>query len=149
MNLFDQISEDIKTAMKAREQARLEALRGIKKALIEAKTSTEAGGELADEDAIRIIQKLAKQGRDSAEIYRQQNRTDLCEQEMGQVAVFESYLPKQLSDEEIAFEIQNIITQLGVTDIKDLGKVMGVAQSKLAGVAESKKIVAQIRAFLK
>ncbi len=148
MNLFDQISSDILTAMKAREKEKLEALRGIKKAMIEAKAAEGASGEITDQECLKIIQKLAKQGNDSAAIYQQQGRADLYEQEMFQVKVFESYLPAKMSDAELTEAIKAIIAEVGATSVKEMGKVMGVASKKLAGLAEGKEISDKVKSLL-
>jgi len=148
MSLFDQISNDIATAMKAREKEKLEALRGIKKVMLEAKSAAGATGELSDQDVLKIIQKLAKQGNDSAAIYKEQGRVDLYQQEMFQVNVFESYLPQKISDAELTDAIQAIIAEVGATSIKEMGKVMGVASKKLAGLAEGKDISDKVKALL-
>lgn len=148
MNLFDQIGEDIKAAMKAREKEKLEALRGIKKVLLEAKTASGAGDELSDQDVLKIIQKLAKQGRDSAAIYKEQGRDDLFQQEMTQVEVFESYLPVKMTDEELTAAIQQIIAQTGASGMKDMGKVMGIASKNLAGKADGKEIADKVKQLL-
>jgi uncharacterized protein YqeY len=148
MTLSDKINEDIKEAMKAREKDKLEALRNIKKVIIEAKSLKGAGSELDDQEVIKIIAKLAKQGTDSATIYKQQGRDDLYEQEIIQVAVFENYLPKKLSDEELTNNIKAIIAELGATSIKDMGKVMGVASKKLAGLADGKDISEKVKNLL-
>ena len=124
MNLFDQISGDILTAMKAREKEKLEALRGIKKVMLEAKSAAGATGELTDQDCLKIISKLAKQGNDSATIYKEQGRDDLYEQEIFQVKVFEAYLPVKMSDADLTAAIQSIISETGATGIKEMGKVM-------------------------
>ena len=125
MTLFDQISEDIKAAMKARDKVRLETLRNIKKVFIEAKTAPGANDELDDAAALKIIQKLAKQGRETARTYTDNSRQDLADEELAQVAVMEEYLPKQLSPEEIEKAVKDIIAQTGATSMKDMGKVMG------------------------
>jgi len=148
MTLSDRINNDIKEAMKAREKEKLEALRGIKKVIIEAKSLKGAGSELEDDEVLKIIAKLAKQGLDSAAIYKQQNRADLFEQEMLQVAVFENYLPTKLSDEELTASIKSIIIELGATSMKDMGKVMGLASKKLAGLADGKDISAKVKDLL-
>jgi uncharacterized protein YqeY len=148
MALSDKINNDIKEAMKAREKEKLEALRNIKKVIIEAKSSKGAGSELDDEEVIKIIAKLSKQGIDSATIYKQQGRNDLYEQEMKQVAVFENYLPAKLSEEELISNIKSIIAELGATSIKDMGKVMGMASKKLAGLADGKDISAKVKDLL-
>ena len=148
MNLFDQISSDILTAMKAREKEKLEALRGIKKVMIEAKSAAGATGELTDQEVLKIIQKLAKQGTDSANIYKEQGRDDLYDQEMFQVKVFETYLPVKMSDAELTSAIQAIITEVGATSIKEMGKVMGIASKKLAGLADGKDISEKVKELL-
>ena len=148
MALFEQINNDIKTAMKAREKERLQVLRNIKKVMLEAKTAKGATAKLSDEEVIKIISKLAKQGSDSAKIYKEQNRDDLFEQEMAQVAVLEEYLPEKMSDEELTAEVKAIIDQVGATTMKDMGKVMGIASKKLAGKADGKDISVKVRALL-
>ncbi len=148
MSLFDTISEDIKKAMLAKERVKLDALRGIKKELLEAKTAKSAQGELTDEAAIAVIQKMAKQRRDSAEIYTSQGRPDLAEKEQEELAVIESYLPKQLTAEELEVELKAIITQVGATSPADMGKVMGVATKKLAGVTNGKAISDAVKRLL-
>ena len=148
MNLFDQISADIKTAMLAREKVRLEALRGIKKEFLEAKTAPGAGGELSDDAAMQILIKLAKQRRESAQIYAENNRPELAENELAEMAVIEEYLPKALSPEELQAEVKAIIAEVGATGPKDMGKVMGTATKKLAGRADGKAISALVRQLL-
>lgn len=148
MDLFDKVSEDIKNAMKAKDKVALETLRNVKKFFIEAKTAPGANDMLADADALKILQKLAKQGKDSADIYLQQNRQDLADAELAQVKVIESYLPKQLSVEELEAALKEIIAEVGATDAKDMGKVMGVASKKLAGIAEGRAISAKVKELL-
>ena len=148
MNLFAQISADIKTAMLAREKVRLEALRGIKKEFLEAKTAPGAGGELSDDTAMKILIKLAKQRRESAQIYAENNRPELAENELAEMAVIEQYLPKALSPEELQAEVKAIIAEVGATGPKDMGKVMGTATKKLAGRADGKAISARLRPLL-
>jgi len=148
MALFDQINDDIKAAMKAREKEKLEALRGIKKVMIEAKTAKGAGAELSDDEALKIISKLAKQGSDSAAIYKQQERDDLYEAEMAQVAIFENYLPEKMSDEELSEVVKSIIEEVGASSMKDMGKVMGIASKKLAGKADGSAISVKVKALL-
>ena len=140
MELFEKVSKDIVAAMKAKDKVTLEALRNIKKVFIEAKTAPGANATLDDAAALKILQKLAKQGHDSADLYTQQNRPDLAEAEMAQVKVIESYLPKALSAEEIEAAVKEIIAQTGATSIKEMGKVMGVASKQLAGKADGKSI---------
>lgn len=148
MTLFDQISEDIKAAMKARDKVRLETLRNIKKVFIEAKTAPGANDELDDAAALKIIQKLAKQGRETARTYTDNSRQDLADEELAQVAVMEEYLPKQLSPEEIEKAVKDIIAQTGATSMKDMGKVMGMASKLLAGKADGKAISTIVKQLL-
>lgn len=146
--LFDQISNDIKAAMLARDKVRLETLRNIKKVFLEAKTAPGANDELADADALKILQKLAKQGRESAATYSAQNRPDLAEEELAQVAVIETYLPKALSEEEIETRVRAIITEVGAQGMKDMGRVMGAASKAMAGQAEGGTISRIVKALL-
>ena len=148
MNLFDQISDDIRLAMLARDKERLEALRNVKKVLIEAKTAKAGGEELSDEAAIKAIVKLVKQGRDSAEIYKEQNRMDLYEPEMVQVKILEEYLPKQMDDAELTVIIKAIIEKTGATSIKEMGKVIGLASKELAGKADGRLISDKVKSLL-
>ena len=148
MALFDQINDDIKTAMKAREKEKLQTLRNIKKVMLEAKTAKGATAEITDDEVLKIISKLAKQGSDSAKIYKEQNREDLYEQEMVQVAILEEYLPEKMSDEELTAAVTAIIGEVGATTMKDMGKVMGIASKKLAGKADGKDISVKVRALL-
>ena len=145
--MFDKISEDIKKAMLAREKVRLEALRGVKKEFLEAKTAPGAGGELSDETAIKIMTKMVKQRKESARIYTENNRPELAENELLEAAVISEYLPKQMSDEELEKELRAIAAEVGATGPKEMGKVMGVATKRLAGKAEGgniSRIVKQI-----
>lgn len=148
MTLFDQISEDIKAAMKAREKVRLETLRNIKKVFLEAKTAPGANDTLTDADALKIISKLAKQGKETAATYVQAGRQDLSEAELAQVEVLESYLPKQLSEEEIVAAVKNIIAEVGATSMKEMGKVMGTASKALAGKADGRVISEIVKKLL-
>lgn len=147
-NLFDQISEDIKKAMLAREKGRLEALRGIKKEFLEAKTAKGANGELSDDTALKILVKMVKQRKESADIYTANNRPELAANELAEAAVIEEYLPKQLSAEELDKELRAIIAETGATGPAQMGKVMGVASKRLAGRAEGKAINAAVREIL-
>ena len=148
MTLYDQISEDIKAAMKARDKVRLETLRNIKKVFLEAKTAPGANDTLEDADALKIIQKLAKQGRESATTYTEQNRQDLADAEMAQVAVIEEYLPRQLSEAEIEAEVREIIAATGASTMKDMGRVMGLASKKMAGKADGRVISTVVKRLL-
>jgi uncharacterized protein YqeY len=148
MNLFDKVSEDIKKAMLARDHERTLALRGIKKEFIEAKTAKGADGELSDETALKIITKMVKQRKESAELYSQQNRQDLADAELAEAKVLEEYLPKQLSDEELTEAVKAIIAQTGATSMKEMGKVMGAASKQLAGKAEGRAISDKVKQLL-
>ena len=148
MTLFEQISEDIKAAMKARDRVRLDTLRNIKKVFLEAKTAPGANDTLEDADALKIIQKLAKQGRESAATFAQQNRQDLADSELAQVAVIESYLPQQLGEAEIEAQVREIIAATGASSMKDMGKVMGMASKQMAGKADGRAISAIVRRLL-
>ena len=148
MSLEQQISKGIMEALKAKEPVRLQTLRNIKKYIIEAKTAGTEIVELPDADVVKIIAKLAKQGSDSAEIYRQQNRADLAEEELAQVAVMQEFLPRQLSPEELTEAVRAVIAEVGATSVKEMGKVMGVASKRLAGQADGKDISAKVRELL-
>ena len=148
MNLFDKVSGDIKTAMLARDKVRLEALRGIKKEFLEAKTAKGGDGELSDDDALKILAKMVKQRKESASIYTEQNREDLAGEELAQAAIIEEYLPNQLSEEELTAALKEIIARVGATSAKEMGKVMGTATKELAGKAEGKAISAKVRELL-
>ena len=148
MTLFDQISNDIIAAMKAKEKERLSALRNIKKVFIEAKTAPGANDTLTDDAALKLLQKLAKQGRDSATLYQSQNRADLAEAELDQVAVIEGYLPKALTPEEIEEAVRTIIAETGAQSMKEMGRVMGEANKRLAGRADGKAISEVVKRLL-
>ncbi|MDO4215795.1 MAG: GatB/YqeY domain-containing protein [Bacteroidales bacterium] len=146
--LFDQISNDIKDAMKAKDKVRLTTLRNIKKYFLEAKTAPGANDTLTDDDALKIMQKLVKQGKDTAALYVTQNRQDLADEELAQVAVIETYLPKQMTEEELETAIKEIISAVGATSMKEMGKVMGVATKQLAGKAEGAVISTMVKKLL-
>lgn len=146
--LFDQISSDIRTAMKARDKVRTEALRNIKKYFLEAKTAPGANDTLDDSDALKILQKLAKQGEDSAATYAGAGRTDLADAELAQVAVIKEYLPRPLTEEEIEAHVREIIARIGASDIKQMGQVMGIATKQMAGKADGKIISSVVRKLL-
>ncbi|MDE5610439.1 MAG: GatB/YqeY domain-containing protein [Odoribacter sp.] len=148
MTIEEQVNEGIKNAMKAHDTIRLETMRNIKKVILEAKTHPGAGDRIDDAECIKLIQKLAKQGRESAEIYKQQGREDLYAQESGQVAVLEEFLPKQLSEAELTEALKEIIASVGASSPQDMGKVMGVATKKLAGLADGKAISAKVKELL-
>ena len=148
MALFEQVSNDIKEAMKARDKVRLETLRNIKKVFIEAKTAPGANDTLEDAAALKILAKLAKQGKESAATYVQQNRQDLADDELAQVAVIEEYLPKQLTEAEIEAVVKTIIADTGAQGMKDMGKVMGIASKQLAGKADGRVISGIVKTLL-
>ena len=148
MNLFDQVSNDIKSAMLAKDKVRLEALRGIKKEFLEAKTAKGADGELTDDMAMKILAKMVKQRKESAQIYTEQNRPDLAEPELAEAAVIETYLPKQMTEEELTEALKAIIAQVGATTPQEMGKVMGVATKQLAGRADGRAISAKVKELL-
>lgn len=148
MALFEQVSKDIVAAMKAKDKVALEALRNIKKVFIEAKTAPGANDELTDDAALKILAKLAKQGKDTAALYVEQGRQDLADEELAQVEVISRYLPKQLSEEELRAVLQQIIAEVGATSAKEMGKVMGAATKQLAGKADGKAISAMVKQLL-
>ena len=148
MDLFDVISNDIKEAMKAKDKVKLETLRNVKKFFLEAKTAPGANDTLTDDAALKIMQKLVKQGKDSAAIYTGQGRSDLAETELAQGAVIVAYLPKQMGAEELEAALKTIIAEVGATGPQDMGKVMGVATKQLAGKAEGRAISAKVKELL-
>lgn len=143
MSLEEKINADIKQAMLAKEKERLEALRAIKSAVLLLKTDKNFTGEIAEKDEIATLQRLVKQRKEAASMYKEQNREELYQEEMFQVGIIEKYLPQQMSEEEIRLALQNIIKEVGATSAKDMGKVMGNAQKTFAGKADN-KIVSQI-----
>lgn len=148
MSLEKQISQEIMAAMKAKDAVRLSALRNAKKYIIEAKTAGPEIVELPDADVLKILTKLAKQGTDSAALFSQQNRPDLAEEELAQVAVFQEFLPKQLTAEELETEVKTIIAEVGASSMKEMGKVMSIASKRLAGRADGKDISAKVKELL-
>ncbi|MGF0097774.1 GatB/YqeY domain-containing protein [Prevotella sp. SGI.027] len=148
MALFEKVNEDIKTAMKERDKVALETLRNIKKVFLEAKTAPGANDTLEDADALKMIQKLAKQGKESAQTYIDAGRQDLADAELAQVSVIERYLPEQLSEAEIEKIVKTIIDQTGAASMKDMGKVMGMANKQLAGKADGKTISGIVKKLL-
>jgi uncharacterized protein YqeY len=147
MSIFDQVSAEIIVAMKAREAVRLDALRGIKKEFIEAKTSKGANAELTDDEAIKIIQKLVKQRRDTAEVYKSQARPELAEKEIAEADVMSVFLPQQMSEAELEAAVKELIARAGATSAKEMGKVMGLAK-ELAGKADGKAIADMVKKLL-
>ena len=148
MALEQQIMTELKAAMLAKDEKALRSLRAIKAAIIIAKTAEGAGGELKEEDETKLLQKLVKQRRDSLEIFTQQNRTDLATKEQEEIDVIEKFLPKQLSAEELKKEISAIIAESGASSPAEMGKVMGLANKKLAGKADGKTISAVVKELL-
>ena len=146
--LFDKVSGDIKAAMIARDKVALEALRGIKKEFIEAKTAKGGDGTMSDEVGVKILQKMIKQRKESAQIYTDQNRPELAENELAEAAVIEKYLPTQMTDAELEAAVAAVITQVGATGPQDMGKVMGVASKQLAGKTEGRLISEKVKALL-
>ncbi len=147
MSLFDQVSQDLKAAMLAKEKDKLESLRAIKTAFLNAK-SEKGAGELTPDKELQIIQKLVKQRKESAEIYKEQNRNDLYQKEMDEAKVIEVYLPKQMSEQELTEVLKEIIARVGASSPSDMGKVMGVASKELSGKADGKSIAAKVRELL-
>ncbi|PZX54679.1 hypothetical protein LV84_02832 [Algoriphagus ratkowskyi] len=148
MSLKQKIEGEIKSAMIARDKTRLGALRSIKSLILLEETKSGAKAEITEEDELKLLTKAAKQRKDSADIYEQQSRPDLYEVEMAELAVLQEFLPKALTDEEIAAAIQEIITRTGASSPKDMGKVMGVASKELAGKADGKVISEKVKAIL-
>ena len=146
--LFDQISEDIKKAMLAKDKVALDALRGIKKEFLEAKTAKGGDGELHDDKALQILQKMVKQRKESAQMFLDANRPELADDELAQCKIIERYLPAMMTEEELTAALTEIIAQVGATSPQDMGKVMGVATKQLAGRAEGKAINLKVRELL-
>lgn len=148
MTLFETVSEDIKKAMLAKDRVALDALRGIKKEFLEAKTAKGTDGELHDDVALKILQKMIKQRKESAEMYIAGNRQDLADAELAQAKVIEQYLPKQMTEEEIKAAVKDVIAQTGASSMADMGKVMGAATKALAGKADGKAISLIVKQLL-
>ena len=148
MSLEQKIMAELKTAMLAKDEKTLRSLRAIKAAILLAKTSEGAGGEIKEEDEIKILQKLVKQRKDSLEIYQQQNRADLAQKEQEEIEVIEKFLPKQLSGDELKAVVAEIIASTGASSPADMGKVMGVASKQLAGKADGRAISETVKQLL-
>jgi uncharacterized protein YqeY len=148
MSLEQKIMAEMKEAMKAKDEATLRGLRAIKAEIIKAKTEPGAGGEISADKEISMLQKMTKQRKDSLEIYQQQNRPDLAQKEQEEIAIIERFLPKQLSNEELRAELQQVIAETGASSPADMGKVMSAAQKKLAGKADGKTISAVVKDLL-
>ena len=140
MSLSEQIMDAMKTAMKSKDAMALQALRSVKSAILLAQTESGAKESLTEEQELKLLQKLVKQRKDSATIFNEQGRTDLAEPELAEAKVIEGFLPEQMSEEEVAAIIDEIITQTGAASMKDMGKVMGMANGKLVGKSDSKTI---------
>jgi uncharacterized protein len=148
MSLAEQIDQDLKAAMLARDEVRKLTIRGIKKDIIEAKTAPGSNGEVSDDMVLKIVSRMLKQRKESAEIYQQQSRPELAENELAEAAILEAYLPKQMSASELEEAIKVLITEVGADGPKDMGKVMGVASKKLAGLAEGRVISETVKRLL-
>jgi hypothetical protein len=148
MKISEQISEDIKTAMRAKDKIKLEALRAAKTAFTIAKTQSGASNEISGADELKIIQKLVKQRNESASIYKEQNRIDLYDKEIAEAKVLEMYLPAKMSTAELTSYLKSVIDRVGAKNQQDIGKVMGPATKELAGKAEGKEISAIVRQLL-
>ncbi len=145
MSLLKKIDIDIKFAMKSKDALSLESLRAVKSSILLFKTKSGSSIELSGQDEIKILQKLVKQRKDSAEIYKNQNRLELCNTELNQARIIESYLPKQLSPSEVSIIIDKIIIKLNASSMKDMGKVMGLASKELSGKSDGKTISEIVR----
>ena len=148
MKISERIVEDMKAAMKAKDKIGLEALRAAKTAFTLAKTQEGAGGEISEDEEMRIVQKLVKQRRESADIYRSQSRDDLCEKETAEAEKLESYLPAKMNSDELKSYLQDLIKKSGASGMKDMGKIMGMATKELAGKADGKEIASLVKTFL-
>ncbi|HAS18810.1 MAG TPA: glutamyl-tRNA amidotransferase [Flavobacteriaceae bacterium] len=148
MGVLSSLTEEIKNAMRSKDTLKLESLRAIKSAVLLSETASGSTGELSDEEAIKLLQRLVKQRKDSAAIFREQNRPDLAEPEEAQAAVIATFLPEQLSDEEVAKVIRDLISSTGAEGMKDMGKVMGMASKQLAGKADGKRIADLVKKSL-
>ncbi len=148
MSLEEKINQDIKDAMRAKEKEKLESLRAIKAALLLEKTQKGASENISEDAELKILQKLVKQRKDTAQIYQEQERNDLAEKELSEASIIEKYLPEQLSDQELTAKVKSIIEQLGAKSMADMGKVMGMASKQLAGKADGKAIADKVKALL-
>lgn len=147
MALEQEVMDKMKAAMKAKDTVALASLRSIKSELLKHKTSG-SGGEMSEAEELKLVQRLIKQRKDSAQLYQEQNREDLAKEELEQVAILEDFLPQQLSEEEIRGHVKDIITEVGAESMQDMGKVMGMASKKMAGKAEGAVISKIVKAEL-
>ncbi len=148
MAIQEEISEGIKEAMKAKDKVRLEALRGVKKELIEVKAAKGAGSDITDDEAIKIIQKMVKQRKDAMAIFNEQNRADLAEKEQAEVDVLAVFLPEQLTGDKLEAVVKEIVEKSGAQSMKEMGKAMGMASKELAGKADGKEIADMVKKLL-
>ena len=148
MSLTEKVAADLINAMKSKDKVSLEAIRAAKTAFLLAHSEKGQGSVLTEEEELKIIQKLVKQRRESAEIYKTQNRPDLCEKEVAEADILEKYLPAKISDEELTSVVKAVIEKTGALTIADLGKVMGAAMKELAGKADGKEISAKVKQLL-
>ncbi len=148
MGLMEKINQDLKEAMKQKDKYRLEALRAIKSQLMLLKTAEGSTGEIDEAQALKVLQKMVKQRKESAELYKSKGRDDLAEQELMQAKYIEEYLPKQMSDQELEAELKKIIEEVGAQTIRDMGKVMGVATKRFAGRADNRKVSEIVKKLL-
>lgn len=148
MDLQEKVMTEMKAAMKAKDTVALESLRAIKSAILLAKTDKGAGSELSEEEEVKLVQKLVKQRKDSAAIFKEQGREDLAEPELAQAAIIEKFLPEQLSEEEIEKVVVQAIDSIGASGMQDMGKVMGIVSKELAGQADGKTISNIVKAKL-
>jgi len=148
MGLFEQINADIIAAMKAKEKRKLTALRAVKAQLLLVKTSGSGNGDISEDEAIKLLQRMVKQRKEAADIYKTQGREDLYEVEIAEASFIQPYLPKQMTDEELTGAIKQIVEKLGASSMKDMGKVMGMASQQLAGKTEGKLIAAKVKEIL-
>ncbi|MBI9055555.1 MAG: GatB/YqeY domain-containing protein [Bacteroidales bacterium] len=148
MSLEEKINQDIKEAMKAKERERLESLRAVKSALLLEKTQKGSSHEISEDAEMKILQKLVKQRKDSAQIYKEQDRSDLADKELAEAGIIEKYLPEQMSDEELTEKVKAIISKVGAQSMADMGKVMGMASKELAGKTDGKAIADKVKALL-
>jgi uncharacterized protein len=148
MSLLEKVESEIKQALKNKQKERLEALRSVKTALWKVKTEKAADEKLSEEEEIQVLQKQLKQRKESAEIYEQQNRNELAEAERKEAEVIQEFLPRPMSDEELTEAVREIIDEAGATSMKDMGKVMGIANRRLAGKAEGKAIADKVKSML-
>jgi len=148
MSLEEKINQDIKEAMKAKEREKLESLRAVKSALLLEKTQKGSSDEISEDAEMKILQKLVKQRKDSAQIYKEQDRSDLAEKELFEAGIIEKYLPEQMSDDELTEKVKAIISKVGAQSMADMGKVMGMASKELAGKADGKAIADKVKALL-